>query len=196
MMPRTLVLAAAFLVGAQLATVAHAQTQTAAQCNIAYTAAYMSMFNGDCKRDADASHPPGSCSQRCQGKIDAMKTACQGQHFIEEDDTIVPFANRSFLVRAVNTLERLGPADCDYTAFYSRCDPHCSLAYITGGQGTSDFEAHHCLDVDPESPQSSPEAVFHRCAPASHTCAPYHPTPSRAASVICHEFGARLCERL
>jgi hypothetical protein len=149
----------------------------ATNCNIAYTAAYMSMFNGDCKRDADASVPPGSCSHRCQGKIDAMRTACQGQHFIEEDDTIVPFAKRSFLVRAVNTLERLGPADCDYTAFYSRCDAHCSLAYITGGQGTSDFEAHHCLDVDPMSPQSSPEAVFHKCVPARHTRAPCPPPP-------------------
>ena len=190
-------LPAAFLVGAQLATVAHAQTVAhSAQCNMEYSNAYMSMLNGDCKHDAATSVPPGACSDRCQGKIDGVRTACQGQHFIEGDGSTVMAANRSFLVRAVNTLERLGPADCDYTAFYSRCDPHCSLAYITGGVGTSDFEAHRCLDVDPESTQSSPEAVFHRCAPASHICAPYPTTPARAGSVIRHEFGARPCERL
>jgi hypothetical protein len=164
-----------------------------ANCNIKYAGAYMSMLSGDCKHDADASVPPGSCSDRCQGKIDAMKTACQGLRSIEDDDRTGLSANRSFLVRAVHTLEHSGPADCDYSAFYRRCDEHCSLAYITGGEGTSDLERHHCLDVDPMSSQSSPEAVFHKCVPARHTRAPCPPPPG---AWFVAEPGSVLCEPL
>ena len=127
------------------------------KCNVDYTAAYMSML-----KDGSGSCPPSiSCTTDCQDKIDKVVASCPGKVFNEPVEGKNITVSRSFLWRAIQTLSNAGPVDCNYTAGYEGCHQDCTMSTITGGAGVSDYEANHCIDVDPDSQQSKPEAVWH-----------------------------------
>jgi len=154
---RTLLLTAC----AALAAHGLAQTPDPAKdnaiCNVDYTAAYMSMLgnNGPCQKDS-------ACTPSCQGLIDKVVHSCPHMVFTEQAmDAKNTTLRRSFLWRAITTLSHQGPVDCNYAAGFESCTAECSMAAITGGSTTTDFERDHCIDVDPQSGQSSPEAVWH-----------------------------------
>lgn len=131
----------------------------AVQCNVDYTAAYMSMLHGSCQHAVQQ----GGCVPECQALIDTVVEDCHNGTYNDTDPGTGLTSEHSFLQRAIQTLQHLGPDDCDYHAGYSSCSPECTMAHITGGSDLSDFEQHRCIDVDPESGQSAPEAVFHSC---------------------------------
>ena len=97
------------------------------QCNVAYTAAYMSVLSGgDCSQAA--------CSASCQQKIDAVDKSCSGQVFNTTDELTGLTLQRSFGYRAQTTLMQMGPPDCVYGDIAERssapkqCGPQCVLS--------------------------------------------------------------------
>lgn len=150
---------------AQLAALAAAQSNPApasgltgnagVACTIKYTAAYMSTLNGECSQL--------QCSYACQQKIDDVRNKCKGQKYNETDPITGQISERSFMQKSIQALQLMGPADCDYSVGFEHCDSSCSMANITGGDATTDYEKYRCISVDPISGQSDPLASWHSC---------------------------------
>ena len=146
------------LAGCAVDLAAQADGDDAAKaCDVKYTEAYMSMLDGAC---ASSSQQAG-CITECQAYIDSVVAHCSNRTTAETDPHTHLTASHSFLKRAMQTLQQLGPVDCNYRMGFARCGPDCTMARITGGESLSDFEQHRCVDVDPGSGQSAPQAVFH-----------------------------------
>jgi hypothetical protein len=130
------------------------------QCNMDYTTAYMATMEG---HQCDPDTLFGTCDPACQAVLDQVFKSCPSSLFVRTDPITGLNVTSNFIWRAVRTLSARGPSDCNYHKGYSGCAPECSMATITGGAGVSDYERHHCIDVDPDSGQSGPEAVWHSC---------------------------------
>ena len=152
------------------ATVGHAAAQSnSIACNIDYTDAYMAtMTQGVVVGSCSPTTIDGrrrSCLPECQEKIDAVIAHCPDKQYTQTDPKTGLNITQNFLWRAIETLSTFGPDDCDYHVGFTGCSAQCNLATVTRvfNNELSDNNGHRCIDIDPESKEGLPEAVWHNC---------------------------------
>jgi hypothetical protein len=115
----------------------------------------MASLSGDCHRV--------SCTPGCQHLVNDVRSACKTVKCNETDLFTGVTKTRAFLQKIMPSISQLGPVDCDYAISEQHCQASCSMYNITAGAGVSFYELHNCIAVDPQSGQSSPEAVWKSC---------------------------------
>eukprot|EP01052_Picozoa_sp_SAG31_P012252 SAG31_NODE_712_length_12660_cov_9.298463_6_plen_696_part_00 len=131
-----------------------------AACSTSYMTAYMATVSGACA-------VAETCPPQCQSIIDDVQEKCNiSTHtykttVAETGDAV----EKSFVSKAMQSLQLMGPVDCKYDQFEQTasftCGTHCTRAEVTGQDPNGHYEMHGCLKASGAS--DALQATWENC---------------------------------